>query len=432
MAILKRLLITFLFIFCLPLSSSVSAAETAPAETAKEFYQRHMEEASSLKQEAENQVRYHDSAQKYKALVDQAVQWEKEGLDLYGYDNPDLPRLGGDAYFKSKAMREYGRHLGLDYRQQIELADDPYKKFSLLQEWTNKAFDYVGASFNDSWDEQVVSYKDVMDRLSQAFGSELVIEWSLGPYDYGLGRRPGVAKQILAALDDQIGQETDPLARFEFLRGRIKKTEWVFKTVHDSGNSVFDERLVPELGKNSLGESKILKEQSIAIVQDLKALIDNELDAQTKKHLAERLVDIVRWLKKEWDKLGYYNDYYRPDMSDWPDSIDDLIDTSSLPAAPQLPAVTNPQPPTAPTTVSQCNLNGYIQCRDKFNLQGCIDACPFVDAACPPGTPPDTECKQTDEECSNKCWDKGNSHGSQCAAINHCSMQEIDEGLRAQ
>lgn len=79
-----------------------------------------------------------------------------------------------------------------------------------------------------------------------------------------------------------------------------------------------------------------------------------------------------------------------------------------------------------------CNFNGFVACRDKFNLQGCIDACPMVSKPCPQGSSPDTECSQTDEACSNDCWNKGNSHGSQCAAINHCSMQEVEEKLRAQ
>lgn len=429
MTALKLFFVALFIALGLPSLFSVSAADSTPVETAKEFYQRRLEQASQLKAEAEHQVRYHDSAQKYRELVDKAVQWEKEGWDLYGFDSPDLPRPNGDAYFKSRAMREYAEYLGLDYGQQIELADDPNKKFSLLQEWTNKAFDYVNAAFNDTWDARVVDYRQVMDKLSQAFGTELIIEWALGPDDYGLGRRPGVAKQILAALDEQIRQETDPLQRFELLRDRIKKTEWAFKTVHDSGGGTFDERVIPQLGKNSLDESKILKEQSIAIVQDLKKLIDNESDAQTKKHLAERLIDIVRWLKKEWGK-GDYDDYYRPDMSDWPDSIDDLIDTSSLPAGPQLPAVTNPKQPAATPASSQCNFNGYIQCRDTFNLQGCIDACPYVPVTCPPGTPPDTDCKETDRGCSDACWDRGNTHGSQCAKDNNCTLNEIDARLR--
>ena len=91
-----------------------------------------------------------------------------------------------------------------------------------------------------------------------------------------------------------------------------------------------------------------------------------------------------------------------------------------------------PQSPPPPTTISPCDFNGFISCRDKFNLQGCIDACPLVNKTCPEGTSPDTECKETDGECSNKCWNQGSSHGSQCAAMNHCSMKEVEDRLRAQ
>lgn len=91
-----------------------------------------------------------------------------------------------------------------------------------------------------------------------------------------------------------------------------------------------------------------------------------------------------------------------------------------------------PTPTTNPSPTLSCDFNGFVSCRDKFNLQGCINACPLVNKSCPEGTPPDTECKQTDEECSNKCWDQGTSHGSQCAAANKCSMQEVEERLRAQ
>ena len=91
------------------------------------------------------------------------------------------------------------------------------------------------------------------------------------------------------------------------------------------------------------------------------------------------------------------------------------------------------QTPT-PTAASKsaCNFDGFIRCRDTFNLQGCIDACPFVSADCPAGTSPDTECKKIDQTCSDGCWDRGTSHGSACAVQNHCTMQEIDARLRAQ
>ncbi|OGY21430.1 MAG: hypothetical protein A3A65_00210 [Candidatus Chisholmbacteria bacterium RIFCSPLOWO2_01_FULL_49_14] len=426
MAKLKHFLVVLLT--SIAFAGSTLAAENAPAENAAEFYNRHIQEAETLKQEAERQIRYADAAKKYRELVDKAVQWETEGLDRYGYESPDLPRLGDDAYFKSKALTKYAEYLTLDYSQQIDVTNDPYENFSLLQEWNDKAFDYVGEVFNDTWDERVVNYRDVMDELSQAFGTEL---YSIGGWDFDIPiqRRPGVARQILNALDNKMRQEVDPEWRFELLRDRIEKTDWVLKTAHS--NPTFDERSIANLGGKGLGESKILQEQSITLIRDLKDLIDKESDPPTKGQLAEKLVEIVKWLKEKWNSSAY-DDYYRPDMSGWPDSIEDILGEPTLPIGPRLPSgrTTTPQEPA--TVAKQCDFDGFIRCRDTFNLQGCIDACPFVAADCPPGTPPDTDCKQTDQKCSDTCWDQGTSHGSQCAIQNHCTLQEIDSSLRSQ
>ena len=426
-----KLFLIVLFI-SIAFAGTALAAENAPAETAAEFYNRHLEQAQTLRQEAEQQVYYGSAAQKYRELVDKAVQWEIEGLERYGYESPDLPRLGGDAYLKSTAMTKYAKSLGLEFRQQIELTNDPYEKFSLLQDWTNKAFDYVGESFNGTWDERLVDYRDVMDELSQAFGTEPIIPDDEDedyipdkPYE----RRPGVARQILDALDEKIRQEKDPAWRFELLKDRITKTEWLLKTAHS--NSTFDEQFIPNLGGKGLGESTILQEQSIALVKDLKELINKESDPPTQRQLAEKLVEIVKWLKEKWNSSGF-DDYYRPDMSGWPDSIDDILGEPDVPIGPRLPGGRTTVPQEPATVVNTCDFAGFLRCRDTFNLQGCIDACPYVDAACPPGTPPDTDCKQTDQKCSDTCWDRGTSHGSQCAVQNNCTLPEVEKRLRTQ
>jgi hypothetical protein len=425
-ATLKHLLITLLIFVAL--AGSALAAQDAPNETAKQFYNRHLREAETLKEEAQRQVRYGDVAQKYRELVDKAVEWEEKGLEWYG-DSPDLPGPSGDAYFKSEALSKYAEYLGLDFRSRIEATNDPYEKFSLLQKWTDKAFDYVGEVFNDTWDERAVNIDDVMNELSQAFGTELygvgdLLGESPGVLsklfkifgDLTIERRPGVARQILDALDEKMRQEKNPEWRFELLKDRIAKTEWVLKTAHS--HIAFDEQYIPDLGGKGLGESEILKEQSITLIRDLKELIDKESDPPTKRQLAEKLVEIVKWLKEKW-KSAAYDEYYRPDMSDWPDSIEDILGEDALPIGPQKP----------PTTAEKCDFDGFIRCRDTFNLQGCIDACPFVPADCPPGTPPNTECKQTDQKCSDACWDRGTSHGSQCAVQSHCPDQEIQSRL---
>ena len=448
MAAFKHFLVVL--IISVAFASSALAAENNPTETAKKFYNRHLREAETLKQEAERNVRYGDVAKKYRELVDKAVGWEEKGHEWYG-DSPDLPGPGGDAYFKSTALGKYAQYLGLDFRSRIEAANDPYEKFSLLQEWTDKSFDYVSEVFNDTWDERAVHPDDVMNELSQAFGTELYGVGDLfgespgvlnklfkvfgdltidgESFDIPIERRPGAARQIFDALDEKIRQEKDPAWRFELLKDRITKTEWLLKTAHS--NSTFDEQFIPNLGGKGLGESTILQEQSIALVKDLKELINKESDPPTQRQLAEKLVEIVKWLKEKWNSSGF-DDYYRPDMSGWPDSIDDILGEPDVPIGPRLPGGRTTVPQEPATVVNTCDFAGFLRCRDTFNLQGCIDACPYVDAACPPGTPPDTDCKQTDQKCSDTCWDRGTSHGSQCAVQNNCTLPEVEKRLRTQ
>ena len=117
-------------------------------------------------------------------------------------------------------------------------------------------------------------------------------------------------------------------------------------------------------------------------------------------------------------------------MAEWRVKLKKLLGLDKQESATGTVGSQAPSPAAAPKPT--CDFNGFISCRDKFNLQGCIYACPLVNKTCPEGTSPDTECKETDEECSNKCWDQGNSQGSQCAAMNRCSMKEIEDRLRAQ
>ncbi len=79
----------------------------------------------------------------------------------------------------------------------------------------------------------------------------------------------------------------------------------------------------------------------------------------------------------------------------------------------------------SPALSASCNFAAFLSCRDTFNLQGCIDACPYVTKECPAGTPPNTECKETDPACSDGCWDMSNSHGASCAASAGCTMEQI-------
>lgn len=84
------------------------------------------------------------------------------------------------------------------------------------------------------------------------------------------------------------------------------------------------------------------------------------------------------------------------------------------------------QPPPPPK--SSCNIPAFQGCANTFSLQGCIDACPYVSAACPAGTSPDTECKETDKACSDSCWNKADAHLDSCLASNNCTKEEVTSG----
>lgn len=92
----------------------------------------------------------------------------------------------------------------------------------------------------------------------------------------------------------------------------------------------------------------------------------------------------------------------------------------------------SPTPSSPPPLIQSCSFDSYIICRDKFNLQGCIDACPYVPATCSPGAPPNTDCTETDQACVDQCLAIANPHAAKCAADNNCTLNEIDKKLREQ
>src|SRR3989338_4688304 len=75
-----------------------------------------------------------------------------------------------------------------------------------------------------------------------------------------------------------------------------------------------------------------------------------------------------------------------------------------------------------------CNIPAFQACANTFSLQGCINACPYVSATCPPGTPPDTDCKETDKACSDACWNKADAHLDGCLTSNNCTKEEVVAG----
>ena len=87
-----------------------------------------------------------------------------------------------------------------------------------------------------------------------------------------------------------------------------------------------------------------------------------------------------------------------------------------------------PPPPPPPPATSSCNIPAFQACANTFSLQGCINVCPYVSRACPPGTPPNTDCKETDKACSDSCWNKADEHLDSCLLSNNCTKEEIIAG----
>ena len=95
------------------------------------------------------------------------------------------------------------------------------------------------------------------------------------------------------------------------------------------------------------------------------------------------------------------------------------------------PAPTSTPPPTTtspPTPKPSCNIPAFQACANTSSLQGCIDACPYVPITCPPGTPPNTDCKETDKACSDACSNKADAHIDNCLALNNCTREEVIAG----
>ena len=130
-----------------------------------------------------------------------------------------------------------------------------------------------------------------------------------------------------------------------------------------------------------------------------------------------------------WDGIAYIDEIF---VQKWTNQPQQEITTVQLQEVISPSITKSPSPlPTQSSPTLSCDLAAFFACRDIFNLQGCIDTCPLVSAACAPGTPPDTECKETEKACADTCWNKGNEHGSSCAAKNNCTIEEIDKALRS-
>ncbi len=447
--------------------SQLSTTKKETQETAKEFVARRQEEADWIKAQAERETYWSRKAEKYRELVDKGLQWENEGVERFGSDS-DLPELGKNAYHKSAALKQYGINLEEDYLGQIKLTKDPNKKFDLLKEWADKTDKLQWEWGHGNWDERleyptlgraellnralgeaVTGFEITVDKgvsrmpginellklAKEARGIDSIID--IEQFDdgtvlvIGQPRGSGIAKQIIQELDEQIRKEADVLKRFDLLQDRLDKTDWVLRRNHSAG---MDERMALPLGSDALKESTIFKEQSESIINNLLDLVGKEQNLGKKQQLAQKLLDIVNWLRETFKTLGY--DARRAgnlDMSGWPDSIDDILG-DSVPAGGEIQLKpkaadtpkTKPKPTISPKP--SCNIPAFRECANAFSLQGCIDACGYVSAACPAGTSPDTECKQTDKACSDACWNKADAHINNCLAVNNCTKEEVTSG----
>lgn len=61
----------------------LAATKTESEETAREFVQRHQEEADWLKQQAERETFWSEKAKRYRELADKAIQWQGEGFKRF-------------------------------------------------------------------------------------------------------------------------------------------------------------------------------------------------------------------------------------------------------------------------------------------------------------------------------------------------------------
>lgn len=83
---------------------------------------------------------------------------------------------------------------------------------------------------------------------------------------------------------------------------------------------------------------------------------------------------------------------------------------------------------SAPPPATSCDIPAFRACADAFSLHGCIDTCPYVPRECSAGSPPDTECKETDKACSDQCWTRADAHLDSCLKSNNCTKKEVQAG----
>ena len=130
-----------------------------------------------------------------------------------------------------------------------------------------------------------------------------------------------------------------------------------------------------------------------------------------------------------WNGIAYIDEIFVQKWTDQPQQEITTVQPQEV-ISPSITKIPSPSPmPSSPP--SSCNLAAFFVCRDTFNLQGCIDSCPLVSAVCAPGTPTDTECKETEKACADACWNKGYEHGSYCAEKNNCTIEEIGKAIRS-
>lgn len=168
----------------------------------------------------------------------------------------------------------------------------------------------------------------------------------------------------------------------------------------------------------------------------------NQCDAQSADSVSVA-IESMRWAKSSTnftsDKSVDLEINCRASCQGWrcPESSVSAPLSESVPKSKPKPTPTHvPTPTPKPTPklkpisppIEACDIPAFQACANSFNLQGCIDACPYVSSVCPAGTAPNTDCKETDQTCSNQCWTKGDSHLNTCLASSNCTQQEVIAG----
>ncbi len=334
--------------------SELAATKDKSQESYGEFVRRSREHIDYLQGKADSVTYYSDKAKYYRQMADAASKYADAQLEL------DRPDGEGVKYVRQRLdlVAKYEKE-GLDFDEYIDLVDEQFPP--------TPDFDAIAPKALEQY-----------------------------------------ARNILNDYDFRIKQEKDPFKRFDLVKERLELTADIYKEMQNPG---FDERVTLPLGRDELGESSLIVDQSESIIKQIEDLIDAEQDRQKRDELIKRLKEIVDWFDRKSTGAGH-DERVVPSTGEW-ERLRERLSKKYSPPVPPKPS---------------CNIPAFQACANTFNLQGCINACPYVSAPCPPGTPPGTDCKKTDKGCSDACWSTADRHIDSCLASSSCTKEEVIAG----